>query len=37
MYFRNYGVRKTGLDKCLKSPVSEHGSTIIIRKGSKLS
>ena len=23
MYFRNYGLRKPWLDKCLKSPVSE--------------
>ena len=23
MYFRNYGLRKTLLEKCLKSPVSE--------------
>ena len=23
MYFRNYGLRKTWLDKCLKSPVTE--------------
>ena len=23
MHFRNYGLRKTWLDKCLKSPVSE--------------
>ena len=23
MYFRNYGLRKTWLDICLKSPVSE--------------
>ena len=23
MYFRNYGLPKTGLDQCLKSPVSE--------------
>ena len=27
MYFRNYGLRKTGLDKSLKSPVSEDPST----------
>ena len=24
MYLRNYGLRKTWLDKCLKSPVSEN-------------
>ena len=24
MYFRNYGLPKTWLDKCLKSPVSEY-------------
>ena len=24
MYFRNYGLQKTWLDQCLKSPVSEH-------------
>ena len=24
MYFRNYGLPKTLLDQCLKSPVSEH-------------
>ena len=23
MYFRNYGLRKTWLDQCLKSPVSQ--------------
>ena len=23
MHFRTYGLEKTGLDKCLKSPVSE--------------
>ena len=26
MYFRNYGLRKTWLDQCLKSPVSEDPS-----------
>ena len=26
MHFRNYGLQKTGLDKCLKSPVSEDPS-----------
>ena len=24
MYFRNYGLPKTWLDQCLKSPVSEY-------------
>ena len=27
MYFSTYGLRKTWLDKCLKSPVSEDPST----------
>ena len=27
MYFRNYGLRKTWLDKCLRSLVSEDPST----------
>ena len=27
MYFRYYGLRKTWLDKCLKSAVSEYPST----------
>ena len=27
MYFRNYGLWKTWLDKCLKSAVSEYSST----------
>ena len=26
MYFRNYGLPKTWLDQCLKSPVSEYPS-----------
>ena len=26
MYFRNYGLPKTWLDQCVKSPVSEHPS-----------
>ena len=26
MYFRNYGLQNTWLDKCLKSPVSEDTS-----------
>ena len=28
IYFRIYGLRKTWLDKCLKSPVKEHPSTV---------
>ena len=27
MYFRNYGLRKTWLDNCVESPVSEDPST----------
>ena len=27
MYFRNYGLQKTGLEECLKNPVSEDPST----------
>ena len=27
MYFRNYRLRKRGLDKCLKNPISECFST----------
>ena len=27
MYFSNYGLRKTCLDKCLKTPISENPST----------
>ena len=27
MYFRNYGLRKTWLDKCLKKPVWDEPST----------
>ena len=27
MYFRKHGLRKTGLDNCIKSPVSEDSST----------
>ena len=27
MYFRNYGLRKTWLDKCLESPIWEDPST----------
>ena len=26
MYFRNFGLQKTWLDQCLKSPLSEDGS-----------
>ena len=35
MYFRPYGLRKTWLDKCLKSPVSEDPSTSKMVKGKK--
>ena len=35
MYFRTYGVRKTWLDKCLKSPVSEDPLTSIKVNGRK--
>ena len=35
MYFRSYGLRKTWLDKCLKSPVSEDHSTGNVLNGSK--
>ena len=35
MYFWAYGIRKTLLDKCLKSPVSEDPSTSNIVKGRK--
>ena len=35
MYFRNYGLRKTGLDKSLKSPVSEDPSTGNMVNGQK--
>ena len=33
MYFRNYRLRKTGLNKCLKDPISEDtsGSGIVNR------
>ena len=34
VYFRNYGLAKTWLDKCLKGPVSEHRSTVNMLKGS---
>ena len=33
MYFRNYGLQKTWLEKCLKSHVSEHPSTVIMLMG----
>ena len=33
MYFRNYGLQNTCLDKCLKSPVSEHSSTVNMLQG----
>ena len=35
MYFRNYGRRKTRLDKCLKSPVWEDVSTGNMKNGQK--
>ena len=35
MYFRTYEVRKTWLDKCLKSPVSEDPLTSIKVNGPK--
>ena len=35
MYLLNYRLRKTWLDKCLKSPVSEHPSTSNMANGSK--
>ena len=35
MYLRNYELRKTWLDKCLKSPVSEDSLTDNIRNGPK--
>ena len=35
MYFWTYGLRKTPLDKCLKSPVSEEPSTTDVVNGSK--
>ena len=35
MYFRIYGVQKTWLDKCLKSPVSEDPATSNIMYGLK--
>ena len=35
MCFRNYGLRKTCLDKCLKSPVSGDHSTSNMLNGPK--
>ena len=35
MYFRNYGLRKTWLDKCLENTASEHPSTNDMVNGSK--
>ena len=35
MYFRNYGLRKTWLDKCLKIPASEDPSTSNMINGNK--
>ena len=35
MYFRNYGLRKTWLDKSLKSPVSEEPLTGNVVNGPK--
>ena len=35
MYFRNYGLRKTWLDKCLKSPLCEDPSKDNMVNGSK--
>ena len=35
MYFRNYGLRKTWLDNCLKSTVSEDPSTTSMVNGPK--
>ena len=35
MYFRTYGLGKTWVDKCLKSPVSEEPSTIHMANGPK--
>ena len=32
MYFGNYGLQDTCLDKCLKSPVSENPSTVNMLK-----
>ena len=35
MYFGNYGLQKTWLDKYLKSPISEHRSRVNMLKGLK--
>ena len=35
MYFWTYGLRKTGLDKCLKSPVLEDPSRSSMANGRK--
>ena len=35
MCFRNYGLRNTWLNKCLKSPVSEDPSTSNMVSGTK--
>ena len=35
MYFRNYGLQKTRLDNCLKSPFSEDPSKSNIINGPK--
>ena len=35
MYFWNFGLRKTSIDKCWKSLVSEHRSTVNIAEGSE--
>ena len=35
MYFSNYGLRKTCLDKCLKTPISENPSTNDMVSGPK--
>ena len=35
MYFGNYGIQKTWLKKCLKSPFSEDPSTSNIVRGTK--
>ena len=35
IYFRNYGVPKALLEKCLKNPIREHFSTINTVKGPK--
>ena len=35
MYFRNYMLRKSGLDECLKNPASEYPSTNNMVNGHK--